>query len=239
MSDKHKVALGLLGFVILIVITGLVLKSDNNNLDSVACTQEALICPDGSGVGREGPQCEFSACVGNGPYVGVLEQSSDGLRLVMEPENESVPQEYVLPIEIKITNALKDLVETRVSVIGAFTVGNTFQVESLKPATQTDLTTTTLSVGDTSTINGVKITLNNVVEDFRCSIDEDCMELGGINVNVTLESEGDIKTINLPSDQAPMSFGGYSISIIDIQPDKELNVPISENDYKVTFQVTK
>lgn len=27
-----------------------------------ACTQEALICPDGSAVGRTGPNCEFAAC---------------------------------------------------------------------------------------------------------------------------------------------------------------------------------
>ncbi|MDA8611377.1 hypothetical protein N9L18_00740 [Candidatus Pacebacteria bacterium] len=28
----------------------------------VACTMEAKICPDGSAVGREGPDCEFAAC---------------------------------------------------------------------------------------------------------------------------------------------------------------------------------
>ena len=27
-----------------------------------ACTQEAMICPDGSAVGRTGPNCEFAAC---------------------------------------------------------------------------------------------------------------------------------------------------------------------------------
>lgn len=30
--------------------------------DPVACTQEAMICPDGSSVGREGPKCEFTPC---------------------------------------------------------------------------------------------------------------------------------------------------------------------------------
>jgi len=30
--------------------------------DQVACTQEAKLCPDGSYVSREGPNCEFSAC---------------------------------------------------------------------------------------------------------------------------------------------------------------------------------
>jgi hypothetical protein len=29
---------------------------------NVACTQEAKICPDGSAVGRTGPNCEFAAC---------------------------------------------------------------------------------------------------------------------------------------------------------------------------------
>ncbi|MEK7510840.1 MAG: hypothetical protein AAB582_01215 [Patescibacteria group bacterium] len=30
--------------------------------EPVACTMEARICPDGSSVGRQGPNCEFSAC---------------------------------------------------------------------------------------------------------------------------------------------------------------------------------
>ncbi|MEK6891936.1 MAG: hypothetical protein AABX25_02000 [Nanoarchaeota archaeon] len=29
---------------------------------SVACTEEAKICPDGSAVGRTGPNCEFAPC---------------------------------------------------------------------------------------------------------------------------------------------------------------------------------
>tara|TARA_B100000745_G_scaffold290251_1_gene229027 strand:- start:196 stop:648 length:453 start_codon:yes stop_codon:yes gene_type:complete len=32
--------------------------------DIVACTQEAKICPDGSAVGRTGPDCAFAACPG-------------------------------------------------------------------------------------------------------------------------------------------------------------------------------
>lgn len=32
--------------------------------DSVACTMDAKVCPDGSYVGRQGPNCEFAACPG-------------------------------------------------------------------------------------------------------------------------------------------------------------------------------
>lgn len=30
--------------------------------EPVACTMEAKLCPDGTGVGRQGPNCEFAAC---------------------------------------------------------------------------------------------------------------------------------------------------------------------------------
>jgi hypothetical protein len=30
--------------------------------EGVACTMEAKICPDGSSVGRSGPNCEFAEC---------------------------------------------------------------------------------------------------------------------------------------------------------------------------------
>jgi len=37
-------------------------KASNQSQNSVACTMEAKVCPDGSFVGRTGPNCEFSAC---------------------------------------------------------------------------------------------------------------------------------------------------------------------------------
>lgn len=38
------------------------LIDDNKNNNLVACTLEAKICPDGTAVGRSGPNCEFQAC---------------------------------------------------------------------------------------------------------------------------------------------------------------------------------
>lgn len=37
-------------------------KNENLNNNPQACTMEAKICPDGSSVGRSGPNCEFSPC---------------------------------------------------------------------------------------------------------------------------------------------------------------------------------
>ncbi len=36
-----------------------------NYSEEVACTMEAKLCPDGSYVGRTGPECEFAACPGS------------------------------------------------------------------------------------------------------------------------------------------------------------------------------
>lgn len=41
-------------------------KNENQNIFSgIVCTQEAKMCPDGSYVGRTGPNCEFAVCPGN------------------------------------------------------------------------------------------------------------------------------------------------------------------------------
>jgi len=53
-----------LGVLVIAVGAGLFLIfSPSPSADSaVACTMEAKICPDGTAVGRSGPQCEFAAC---------------------------------------------------------------------------------------------------------------------------------------------------------------------------------
>jgi hypothetical protein len=35
--------------------------------EPVACTMDAKVCPDGSAVGRTGPNCEFAPCPGDEP----------------------------------------------------------------------------------------------------------------------------------------------------------------------------
>ncbi|OGG41598.1 hypothetical protein A2837_00185 [Candidatus Kaiserbacteria bacterium RIFCSPHIGHO2_01_FULL_46_22] len=53
---------------------------DDTNLEEVACTQEAKLCPDGSYVGRVGPECEFAACpvedTGTGSWLSTTTQAA-------------------------------------------------------------------------------------------------------------------------------------------------------------------
>lgn len=54
--------------LVLVVVGGayftrFVLRSNvGDNIGPTACTQEAKLCPDGTSVGRTGPNCEFAAC---------------------------------------------------------------------------------------------------------------------------------------------------------------------------------
>ena len=56
----------ILGIVLLIAIGGFALLFTDGNKNEIACTMEAKICPDGSSLGRTGPNCEFASCPGEG-----------------------------------------------------------------------------------------------------------------------------------------------------------------------------
>ena len=49
-------------FIFILVLLSLFLVSSCQNNIIAGCTAEAKICPDGSAVGRSGPNCEFEEC---------------------------------------------------------------------------------------------------------------------------------------------------------------------------------
>ena len=58
--------MGKILFIIVIILllagVGYLVFTNINKTKSVACTQEAKLCSDGSSVGRTGPNCEFAPC---------------------------------------------------------------------------------------------------------------------------------------------------------------------------------
>ena len=58
---RSLVRLGLMKQYLIICLAFLVIASCTKKVD-VGCTLEAKICPDGSAVGRSGPNCEFAPC---------------------------------------------------------------------------------------------------------------------------------------------------------------------------------
>lgn len=78
-------AVALLLFILLPILSfllGMNYQNIINNLQNInnqqkACTFEAKICPDGSAVGRSGPNCEFAPCPTMGQQKEVKMECSD------------------------------------------------------------------------------------------------------------------------------------------------------------------
>ena len=95
-----------------------------------------------------------------------------------------------------------------------------------------------LKIGMTKEIAGLTVTLNDVIDDYRCGADALCPEFGGITVNVTLSSGEGTVTRNMASDEVPLEFNGYKISIPKMAPTKFADRAINKSDYEVTFLVS-
>ncbi len=135
----------LLGLVVLIILIGGVLyfNKDTNNSGNLACTTEAKICPDGSSVGRTGPNCEFAECA------AVTEKK------VTAHINERV---YVNGVYIKPVKVISDSrCPIDVQCIQAGTV-----VLSLKLEVNGQTRDDTISIGDTASFSGRLVQLFEV-----------------------------------------------------------------------------
>lgn len=63
MNSTLKTVLSVVGILLVAGAAYMAWKA-SDRANQVACTMEALMCPDGSFVGRSGPKCEFAACPG-------------------------------------------------------------------------------------------------------------------------------------------------------------------------------
>ena len=203
------------------------------------CTMDALICPDGSGVGRSGPKCEFEACQNRESFTGKLTQQGEDFFLVVPaPEYEDGEVTYAMPLKFsRVSNVLGTLLDKNVKIKGAFTVGNILGVDTIEETTIEVATTGTMGVGETKYINGVRITLNKIIEDSRCPADAVCIQAGKIVANVTLKSDTDQETINIADTDAPRGFDTWKVSLVSSSPFPLASNPTPFSSYKVTFKV--
>src|SRR3989344_3467150 len=81
----------------------------NNPSKQKACTQEAKICPDGSSVGRTGPNCEFTPCpTGQGPSGPVATGPTTWKTYINSAEGFSLkyPPDWSIADESSVTNGV-------------------------------------------------------------------------------------------------------------------------------------
>lgn len=105
----------------------------NKNIQPIACTMEAKLCPDGTAVGRTGPNCEFAPCPevvpaptpvsGNGStgtIKGSVTLSPTCPVERMPPEPQCTPKPYQTKIEVFTSLTGKLIKSTQTSADGSF-----------------------------------------------------------------------------------------------------------------------
>lgn len=210
--------------------------------EPVACTEEALMCPDGSGVGRTGPSCAFAPCPAMDHVDGVLERTNDGFRLVLgAPVVPGMEVSYTMPVEVGDAGTVAALIGKKVRATGTFREGNTLLVSHIEalPGAQSDRTKGTLHVGETAFINGVRITLRGITQDSRCPAGVQCIQAGWVTADVMLQSDTDKEERQMRSDAAPVQFDSFFVSIAGVTPAKKTGSEIVSQEYAVTFTVTQ
>lgn len=243
MENIKKLIFIVLAAVIVLGLVGVVYWFSNQGSDNnggVVCTMEVLQCPDGSYVGRRGLQCKFAACPTPASLTGTLQQDSSGFALIFgSPENGGGEVAYRMPIVLKVSNVVGQLVGRKVRVFGAFTEGATFAVDRLEelPGDSGDSTLGEIGAGKSSFINGVRITLNKIVQDSRCPIDVQCIQAGWVTANVTLKSNTDEETRDITTGKDPIPFDSYQISIEDVKPVRMAGSETKSENYLITFRV--
>lgn len=209
--------------------------------EPTACTMEALLCPDGSGVGRTGDKCAFAPCPDLDKVVGILDQQGGEFRLIMgaPPTFSGGEVSYALPIEVKVSNVLGKLLGRRVEVFGTFREGNILAVERLEelPGEAGDPTLGKVKVGSSTFINGVVVELLEILEDSRCPSDVKCVWAGQARLKAYLRSDTDQATVELVTNGEAAAIDTYQVSIWRVEPAVESAGEIPAEDYEVVFKV--
>lgn len=211
-------------------------------VESIACTAEALMCPDGSGVGRQGAQCSFSPCPNQDSFVGELNRDSVGYRLIIaSPLEAGRLSTYVMPLDLGAVSVDEKLVGRVVVVTGKFTEGNRLAVEHIEVSDEVasgdGWQHAVVRVGETKLINRVKVTLHGVTQDSRCPMNVQCIRAGNITAKVTLVSDTDSETFDMASDAAPHPFDSFKVSIISVESLPTAGRAIDPALYRVVFKV--
>lgn len=237
---KRFLVVALIIIVASVVVYGFYRMLERRSDENMAvCTAEALQCPDGSYVGRGGAQCAFSPCPNQPSFTGTLRQDSNGFTLIIAAPPGGMEVAYAMPLTIKVSNVVGQLVGQKVRVYGSFTQGAMLAVDRLEELSGDvgDREVGDVSVGESVFINGVRITLNKIVQDSRCPVDVQCIQAGAVTANVTLQSNTDKETKTIVSNAAPIAFDSYHISIENVKPSRVVGAMPAPESYRITFRV--
>ena len=102
----------------------------------------------------------------------------------------------------------------------------------------------TIRVNQQKTIIKNKLTIGfvSLMEDSRCPVDVNCVWAGNARIQIKVgRSKNAMKTFELNTGLKPkiISFAGYEIKLISLDPKPRTNARIDRNAYTATLAVSK
>lgn len=229
-----------------------------------SCTAEAKICPDGTAVGRTGPNCEFAACpngdamfsregqlvfndnipsVGSGTFVYRADDGSNASRnLAFDTESMCVSGTGM--ISCIAMSASLDVAFGQgkdVKVIG-IDRGADLLVRRLELITrgseQATRETFVTRIGQEAGALDVSVTPLEVVDDSRCPPEVQCVWAGTVRVRATLESGLGTSPVTFEIGQSITTEAEF-VTLTSVTPTPTAGESINPADYRFTFEVSK
>lgn len=226
---------------LLVICSGVYIYANKKTIDSpIACTAEAKLCPDGSAVGRIGPDCEFALCPTDtiSDKQGVFDNPttfnvndkivfSDGLSISLKEINDSRCKPEVQCFWQGELSALFDInknsssEEIRLGTVNNKKIvsqGYTFFLEKATEKSVTIIVSINLANDDTSSINGY-LHLGPVCPVQRIPPDPNCADkpFANARVDITVRDSGVlIKSIKSDADgnlHVNIAPGNYIINV--------------------------
>lgn len=102
----------------------------------------------------------------------------------------------------------------------------------------------TVQINHQKTLAKNKLTIKfvSLLEDSRCPTDTNCIQAGNARIQIEVRKVGSrAKTFDLNTNDNPraVSFAGYTIKLLDLNPKPATNIRINRNGYEAIFNVSK
>jgi hypothetical protein len=113
--------------------------------------------------------------------------------------------------------------------------------DPIAPSIVGDTARVQLAIGQSTEIDGVRITFAEVSEDSRCPSDVDCVWQGNARVVLTVAGAGSTPTIGLNTTLEPVEvrIGGFNVSIESLTPYPVSTAPIDRDAYRVKLRLVE
>lgn len=96
-----------------------------------------------------------------------------------------------------------------------------------------------LSIGETKKIGTLTITVLALRGDSRCPEDVQCIQKGEASFDIRVSRNGQEQVVSLTTDTPPLSLSGHQIHITNVSPIPHSKKTITNEDYRISFLVSK